>query len=618
MVITNKLFTKIENSHLLVISTICALLISAFILPTSLIDVFSIGPVLWFKLVVGLFLIQSTIYYILKPVKKALIKFNIIDILILSSMAFVMLQSLILNVSYFKPLIFCLLTITYYVVKFFIDSIDSLDKKKFVFTIITIFSLVALLSSIIGISQMLNILPSNNLYFKVTGNFKNPARFATYLSSLLPIPFCFYVIYQTNIRVLINLKSIAGLSLLVGLLVLPSTYSRSAWLGLTVVIFLVFYLRYKAKFNEKFKNLSPIYLIGCVTFTVLFLVFLYLIKPQSANSRFNVWSISFPMFLHHPFFGIGYGQFEYQYDNFQALYFSSHDDTIKVFASDVIRYPYNIFLQVLYEQGLFGLTIFLLIILKSIPYYLFKSSYIISNKDIATISSFMGIVSILIGGMTSYPFDILPVQIIFYILLAILSSNNSTICWPAPVLKKSVVLPFNIIVLLGGCILIFNTFKEFQAYRLWKIAEENPKKMYNLEPIYEILKGNPDFLESYTATLLNNKEYQKVINICGRMNNILMYPSFYIYLGQSFSAQGYYYMAEKNYLFASNMIPNRFYPQYLLDKFYYDHHNYTASILVSKRILNMKIKVPSKTVDKVLEQAKIILNDSNKRLQIIQ
>ncbi|RYE14298.1 MAG: hypothetical protein EOP34_06905, partial [Rickettsiales bacterium] len=231
-----RLFVNRDRDSLLIIGFISGLLISAFILPSSLMDVFNSGPALWFKLILALFLIQFTIYYIIKPVQKVVMNFNVIDFLILISIILVLLQSLFLNISINKAVIFYLLIITYYIIKILFSNINTSEKKFTYFTIVAIFSLVALISSTIGICQIANILPSNNLYFKVTGNFKNPARFATYLSSLLPIPFCFYIIYQNKVPAIRHIKTITSFALLAGLLVLPSTYSRSSWLGLAVVI----------------------------------------------------------------------------------------------------------------------------------------------------------------------------------------------------------------------------------------------------------------------------------------------------------------------------------------------------------------------------------------------
>lgn len=53
---------------------------------------------------------------------------------------------------------------------------------------------------------------------------------------------------------------------------------------------------------------------------------LYMINPVSANGRYMIWAISWPMFTDYPIAGVGHGRFGYYYMDYQSSFFLSPEN----------------------------------------------------------------------------------------------------------------------------------------------------------------------------------------------------------------------------------------------------------------------------------------------------
>jgi tetratricopeptide (TPR) repeat protein len=78
-------------------------------------------------------------------------------------------------------------------------------------------------------------------------------------------------------------------------------------------------------------------------------------------------------------------------------------------------------------------------------------------------------------------------------------------------------------------------------------------------------------------------------------------------LGDSYKALGETEKAEEAYLFASDIIPSRFYPQYLLAKLYNETGQKEKAIKTAKELLNKEIKIESTAIKEIHEEMEEIV-----------
>jgi len=212
------------------------LLLSSFITPASLMDEFQNGPKLWFYFVMSLLLAGSGIYLLRQRNNVFYFKLNIADALITIILFVIILKKTTINEPFLnnKILSYICISILFFIVKLFLSTLNG-EKFEFVSASLVITILVVIfIACCFGLLQLYNITASNNPEFKVTGNFYNPARYADYLTALLPFCLSGYLFYPTESKFYKLIRYSSATVGLISLLILPATYARSAWIGIAV------------------------------------------------------------------------------------------------------------------------------------------------------------------------------------------------------------------------------------------------------------------------------------------------------------------------------------------------------------------------------------------------
>jgi tetratricopeptide (TPR) repeat protein len=105
-------------------------------------------------------------------------------------------------------------------------------------------------------------------------------------------------------------------------------------------------------------------------------------------------------------------------------------------------------------------------------------------------------------------------------------------------------------------------------------------------------------------------EHKKSIEILQEAKKFLQNTIVYTAMGDSYKALGEISEAENRYLFASHMIPSRFYPKYLLATLYDETGQREKAVKTAKELLQKEIKIESPAIKEIhgaMEQ--IILKD---------
>lgn len=220
---------------------------------------------------------------------------------------------------------------------------------------------------------------------RVSGTFWHGNGFAFYLQMVIPVAMGILLLDKNGVH-----RIFSAVITIIGLIVLLLTLSRGAWLSfiLSVIFFIVFYLRRFNKRQAKIKRLMPAIMIF-VMIIFLFSNFVYsrLISEDYGAAESRIWMMktSFNIIKQSPFLGIGMNNYVERMAEFDKTGFSQS-----------FYYPvHNQFLLIASETGMLGLLLFLLAIFYAmkISFQAFKKSTgILAGTALGVISGFIGFI----------------------------------------------------------------------------------------------------------------------------------------------------------------------------------------------------------------------------------
>ncbi len=508
----------------------------------------------------------------------------------------------------------------------------SISIKNYVWFLLVIV-ISGIIQAVYGNLQLFGYYPSNHSGFKMTGSFFNPGPYAGFLTAVYPIALGMYLFKEKIVKqVQSQLKSklriinaitayifeyIPLIALISIILVIPALRSRAAWLAVLLSSVILIEFRY-----HFFKNtLKKITYIKRITVVLLVIAIIsvglfgaYHLKKGSADGRLFIWKVSTEIIKDNPVFGVGFDRFNAYYMNYQADYFAEHGETTEALVADNTYYAFNDWLQFTAENGLIG---FLMLVIAL--FVLFKTE--VNNKNNHFFLLIKGtILAIGIFALFSYPMQILPIKLILVILLALLAKldkqkfsiikidNNAK-----PYVLRVFKIAVCIVALIGLSKAIIYTQYLDKSFKTWKNAMsiyqysdyEGAIKEY--ENAYSILKKNGDFLMNYGKALSMNKQNEEATQILEEAKKQLNTTIIETALGDSYKMLKQYKKAETAYQHAANMIPSRFYPNYLLAKLYEVSGQKEKAIAKANELITKEIKILSTAIKEIkIEMDKLL------------
>ncbi len=227
------------------------------------------------------------------------------------------------------------------------------------------------------------------------------------LAMFLAVPFLiglFFVLREKKIsekRLYILGLALIGLSLYY-------TFSYGAWLAITVAIIVFFWLKYRNIAQKKYVAIFLVLLLiflGWASFSKLKNI-QNLGERSSLASRFMIWKSAGLMIESNSFFGIGTGNFQNKYLEYQK-YFPPYLEWSA-------PQPHNIFLAFWLESGLVGLVGFTILL-----FYFFQDNKkaIMYNRDFGIL--FLGImIYILVHGLVDTTYWRNDLAVVFWVVIA--------------------------------------------------------------------------------------------------------------------------------------------------------------------------------------------------------
>ena len=491
------------------------------------------------------------------------------------------------------------------------------EKKDFYLIHIPIFliSIVAGAQSIIGLLQVYGKFDIFHVVFKVTGTFFNPAPYSGFL--IASLPFALFLSSLKTKKYPLKIFSIIGyLSVCLIFSILPVTKSRAAYLGCISVMIIWCFYRYRPLIilrtilDTRLKQILT-YIIGPILIVTI-LSGLYFFKKDSANGRLLIWKVAYETIKKKPIIGNGFNSIQATLAPAQASYFATgHGTESEKMLAGSVKWAFNEYIQITSEIGLIGLMLMLLVVV-----FALATKYKGINPEHCLLigACKANVVGILVFGCFSYPFYSLPITLLFFTSLAFISSQNKG----CSVRYKLFIYSFKRIVIFG--MLIFGVFYMIQlpkiekGYWLWDEANKMCKIQAYIEANESFLKAdsllpnNGLLMQQYGKSLYMQEEYVKGITTLKKSGHFYKDQFWYISMGDCYVKTGDFNLAEENYQMASQMIPHKFYSEYLLAKLYDKFGYKEKAVIKAKSLLSKKIKVESRAIDEIKYEMKSIIN----------
>lgn len=484
------------------------------------------------------------------------------------------------------------------------------------FRYIIYFSLIVFVSH--GLLQWASVLDSSNPYFKITGMYFNPSPYSIVLAFLTS--YCFLISFMFYSDKHYISTAFTVFLILLGIVLLYTCGSRSSWTAFYLTTIIIIFFTYKIKFNLSKSFTKKLIILILLSF-IAFIILIFFIKEKSAYGRFYTWKICLQYLNHNFLFGIGEGKFAANFPKYQLLFFNSSPNNIikySKYASD-IRFAFNDFLQIAVETGILGALLFTLII--SILFFLtgknIYNSFILKKRNFHNLGIAVMVLSILIAGITSYPLSILPINAIFYILIALLV-NQLVVAKKATVIpikpNRIYVILIKIIFLLTSIFIFIRAEKTYKSFSVWAdtVNEGSAKLKANIyESLYQNLQDNGDFLYAMANNYVVLGKLDHAIRIFELAVQINPSVKLRLALADTYLCVGKDEKALLIYTFIASSYPDLLVPKYKLAKLYLKFKNIDKFKKVSAQILSINNNFESNLSIQIKHEIKFLMMKCN-------
>lgn len=529
------------------------------------IDVFVEDKIIskWYALITGV--LGCLLILIFQNNRK--LSVDLFSFVLLLFVGYILLRGILSNMVTIKMLLFISFVFIYFFFK-----VNSISRQN----VAVIIVLVCLAQATYGILQYYMIVYTPNT-FKVVGSFDNPAGFA----ASLVVGFPFSLSLKSS-KILKYLGLLAA-----GVIIAAVVLSESRAGVLAIILSTAIYLFSKNKNIVRYKFRYSI--IGIITLLIMG-VLLFFYKKNSALGRMLIWKNSIEMISDKPLVGHGSGSFLSKYMTYQANNFEYNPDSLFSKLADNVSHPFNEYLFLTVEYGVVGLLILafaLILIIRSMKRI---SLEILSLLSVAIFSCF------------SYPFRYAFVIVIVAYCLSDIKTGKQI----HYNLKPNLNYVLLVLCILCSTLLIKDIHFEYQwgklAKRPFYIADHT--FIEKMRILYDQWNGNPYFLYNYGAMLNSLKRYDESNAILTECTMYLNDYDVQLLLADCYLQKENFDQAEKCFLLASNMCPNRFVPLYQLVHLYDRIGEKEKAYNLAEKITHKVVKIPSFKVQRIKNEMK--------------
>jgi len=391
------------------------------------------------------------------------------------------------------------------------------------------------------------------------------------------------------------------------LLVVIASFMQSRAFILGLIVATIFaWIQYN---DLKIKRIQILFISIAIITIGVFLA--YAIKSDSTLGRLLIYKISWRMFTDNFFTGVGLGNFKIKYGLYQASYFKSGNYTEKEFLlADNVFFAFNDYWQFIIETGIIGI-----ITIASCTYLICKiiRKSLVDDKDnkILLLATSL-FIAICVAALFTHVFEKLFFQLFSITIIAWLIVINLPL---RANVKKTIAIILPIIFVGYQNFFLLLSYKSYNKFEQAKLLSTTgyvteSRKIY--AEIYPVLKNDANFMRFYIDDLPYSSK-SEVLVILENYLHLIKYRTdnrTYMRLAITYERLNLNSKAELTYLFAVNMVPNRFRTRLALFNFYINTKNNRKAKTIGTQILEMPIKIPSNEVEiikqEVIKKMKLI------------
>jgi len=440
---------------------------------------------------------------------------------------------------------------------------------------------------ILGYSQLFDNIGELKAQDACIGSFSNSGPFGCFLAVCCSL-FVGVLVKESNVVI----KSLLAVLSFLSFVLLACTFSRAAFLSLSVSLFLI------SLKNEDFATLVRNNWALFIVAVLLSGTFFYMIKKPSTDGRILMYTICTQIIKDNGLKGEGIGNFSGEYGKAQARFFSDFmkdsaddmdisniPDNMRMVA-DCPRLCFNEYIKMGVENGPIAMLLMVGIMLLGIV-QTYKSNSIWCYP----------LVVLSVFACFSYPFE---VDILLLITILCLASNNNQQS------NNLGGLFFLVFVVVFGSVYyvrkeqMYN--KNIKAYSsFYSKMFRNRSKLYYIHDTDVIPEGiyHESMLFNYGQSLSEDGDYIRSDSVLKLGTKISSDPMFWNVMGNNCLAQGKYREAEDRYKHAFYMVPNRLYPLYLLAKLYHTEGDTVKFLDMADKVETFIPKVESVNTERL-------------------
>lgn len=428
-------------------------------------------------------------------------------------------------------------------------ALASFTDGKALERIIVIAASVALLYECgYGIMQLLGKVSSDNFYYHLTGDFRNPGPYGGFLAVMLSVTLPAAFGYKRGKELKDNaLPLIAGLASALGIVLLPATLSRAAYAAFGAAALL--YILRTEKVREFLSRRK--WVIGAAAIVIVAAsIMLFNFKRESADGRLHIWKIETMAMAQRPLSGYGPGMALGGYGEAQESYFNGAGpfSQAEIRTAGVPEFAFNEYLRFGMECGLPGLVLSALVIVLAL---------VILHRRNSPLEC--SLLALGVFALASYPLSLWQFRLVLAIILGVAAGRKDpamSVCAAVSVLLSAILLGLNLGIL--SSVREASGFakgaKFSMAFRTGDIDSEDFAEHLPYK------RNDAFFLYDYAVQLRSEGKYQESIKIAEAGSRISADPIFNIFAGRSYAELRMYAEAEEQYRKAYFKVPCRIAP----------------------------------------------------------
>lgn len=380
--------------------------------------------------------------------------------------------------------------------------------------------------------------------FIVSGSFYSPAPFGALLAIGLVVAAASVIRLRKEKALLSRIQyGLSLATLLPAAIVLVSSRSRSAWVGLLVAL-LCLLLR-ETRFKEWIRRRRAVAVVAVVLALVAGAL-MFRMKQDSAIGRFHLWHMECRAIAAHPWTGVGFSHVLKAYGDAQAAYFQEAErPEVFVRVADSPVHVFNEYLKFGMAWGIGGLLLSVAVAVW-VVWRLFRKRSVLAY----------GALVYALFAFASFPLSVVQLKMLGTLLLAVALVPERRTGW--------------LTVLWGAafCACLAMAVRAYpeerarrDAERIWRssllMELDADSASARLAPLYAYLKDNPRYLYQYGCLLHETGAYQESNRVLQLGAERSCDPAFHTRMAENYVALGDLEAAEEENRQAYWLAPGR-------------------------------------------------------------